>query len=163
METVIQTVKFYPYPSANTWSVLCVSNSASSLNILHTSESRCPAKFLTMTDSRDMRCAPFKQFSTVGHVQMVPSLCYWRCWDGAYLQPLWWSHRVRLRKWRSWNPIYLLTLTYFTGGWDGKKSTCNAGDMNLIPGLEDPLKKGVASHSNILAWRTPWTEEPGKL
>ena len=28
---------------------------------------------------------------------------------------------------------------------------------------EDPLKKGMATHSNILAWRIPWTEEPGGL
>ena len=30
-------------------------------------------------------------------------------------------------------------------------------------GQEDPLEKGMASHSNILTWRTPWTEEAGKL
>ena len=30
-------------------------------------------------------------------------------------------------------------------------------------GWEDPLEKGVANHSSILAWRIPWTEEPGKL
>ena len=30
-------------------------------------------------------------------------------------------------------------------------------------GQEDPLKKGMATHSSILAWRTPWTEEPGRL
>ena len=29
--------------------------------------------------------------------------------------------------------------------------------------LEDPLKKGLAIHSSILAWRIPWTEEPGGL
>ena len=28
-------------------------------------------------------------------------------------------------------------------------------------GWEDPLEKGMASHSSILAWRIPWTEEPG--
>ena len=28
---------------------------------------------------------------------------------------------------------------------------------------EDSLKKGVATHSNILAWRIPWTEEPSRL
>ena len=28
---------------------------------------------------------------------------------------------------------------------------------------EDPLEKGMAAHSNMLAWRIPWTEEPGKL
>ena len=30
-------------------------------------------------------------------------------------------------------------------------------------GWEDPLEKGMATHSNILAWRIPWTEEPGGL
>ena len=28
---------------------------------------------------------------------------------------------------------------------------------------EDPLEEGMATHSNILAWRIPWTEEPGQL
>ena len=30
-------------------------------------------------------------------------------------------------------------------------------------GWEDPLEKGKATHSSILAWRIPWTEEPGGL
>ena len=30
-------------------------------------------------------------------------------------------------------------------------------------GWEDPLEKGMATHSSILAWRVPWTEEPGRL
>ena len=30
-------------------------------------------------------------------------------------------------------------------------------------GWEDPLEKGMATHSSILAWRTPWTEKPGGL
>ena len=30
-------------------------------------------------------------------------------------------------------------------------------------GQEDPLEKGMATHSNILAWRIPWTEEPDGL
>ena len=33
----------------------------------------------------------------------------------------------------------------------------------LSQGWEDPLKKGMATHSSILAWRIPWTEEPGRL
>ena len=32
-----------------------------------------------------------------------------------------------------------------------------------ILGLEDPLKKGMATHSSILAWKISWTEEPGVL
>ena len=30
-------------------------------------------------------------------------------------------------------------------------------------GREDPLEKGMATHSSILAWRSPWTEDPGGL
>ena len=30
-------------------------------------------------------------------------------------------------------------------------------------GKNDPLEEGMATHSNILAWRIPWTEEPGEL
>ena len=33
----------------------------------------------------------------------------------------------------------------------------------LSLGWEDPLEKGVATHSSILAWRIPWTEESGRL
>ena len=38
-------------------------------------------------------------------------------------------------------------------------SLCNAGDLGSIPG-EDPLEKGKAAHSSILAWRIPWTYRP---
>ena len=38
------------------------------------------------------------------------------------------------------------------------------GDLDLIPlGWEDPLEKGMATHSSILAWRILWTEKPGGL
>ena len=47
-------------------------------------------------------------------------------------------------------------------GSGGKESTGNAGGMDSIPGQEDPLEKGMATHSNILAWRIPRTEEPGR-
>ena len=36
-------------------------------------------------------------------------------------------------------------------------------DTGLILGQEDPLEKVMATHSSILAWRIPWTEEPGGL
>ena len=51
----------------------------------------------------------------------------------------------------------------FTGGSDGKESACNAGDPGLIPGSGRSLEKGMATHSSILAWRIPWTEQPGGL
>jgi len=38
------------------------------------------------------------------------------------------------------------------------------GNIYLYSSLmEDPLEKGMATHSSILAWRIPWTEEPGGL
>ena len=48
------------------------------------------------------------------------------------------------------------------GGSGSKESICNAGDLGSILGWEDPLEKGVATHSSILSWRIPWTEEPGR-
>ena len=51
----------------------------------------------------------------------------------------------------------------FPGGSDSKEFACYAGDSIWSLGWEDPLKKGIASHSSILAWRMPWTEEPGGL
>ena len=44
-----------------------------------------------------------------------------------------------------------------------KESACTAGDVGLLPGWEDPLEEGMATHTSILAWRIPWTEEPGGL
>ena len=51
----------------------------------------------------------------------------------------------------------------FPGGLDGKESACNVGDSGSIPGQEDPLEKEMANRSNVLAWKIPWTEEPGRL
>ena len=39
----------------------------------------------------------------------------------------------------------------------------DTGDPSFIPGWEDPLEEEMATHSSILAWRIPWTEEPGRL
>ena len=49
------------------------------------------------------------------------------------------------------------------GASDGKESACNAGDRVWILGQEDPPEKEMATHSSILAWRIPWTEEPSGL
>ena len=51
----------------------------------------------------------------------------------------------------------------FPGVSDSKESACNAGDTGLIPGQEDSPERGMATHSNILAWRIPCTGEPGGL
>ena len=52
----------------------------------------------------------------------------------------------------------------------GKNLPTNVGDaqdVGLMPGLgsnpADPLEKGITTHFSILAWKIPWTEEPGGL
>ena len=43
-----------------------------------------------------------------------------------------------------------------------KNPPTNAGDLRSL-GWEDPWEEGTATHSSVLAWRIPWTEEPGGL
>ena len=48
----------------------------------------------------------------------------------------------------------------------GKNPPANAGDLRdlgSILGLGRSLEEGMATHSSILVWRIPWTEEPGGL
>ena len=49
------------------------------------------------------------------------------------------------------------------GGSEGKESASSTGDLGSILGSGISLENGMATHSNILAWRIPWTEEPGGL
>ena len=49
----------------------------------------------------------------------------------------------------------LLIFMAFPSGSDGKESACNAGDLGPILGQEDPLGKGMATHSSILALKIP--------
>ena len=44
-----------------------------------------------------------------------------------------------------------------------KNLPADAGDTGSISGQEDPLEEDMATHSRILAWRIPWTGEPGGL
>ena len=65
-----------------------------------------------------------------------------------------------------------LAIYCFTCGW-GSKGFQAAQTVKNLPamqetwvqslGWDDPLEKGMATHSSILAWRIPWTEEPGRL
>ena len=54
----------------------------------------------------------------------------------------------------------------FPGGSLVKNLTANARDVidvGSVVGWEDPLEEGMAARSSVLAWRVPWTEEPGGL
>ena len=45
----------------------------------------------------------------------------------------------------------------------GRESAGNAGAQVRVLGQEGPLENGMATHSSNLAWKIPWTEEPGGL
>ena len=51
----------------------------------------------------------------------------------------------------------------FPGGAVVKDLPANAGDVGSTPGQKDPLEKGMAARPSILVWRSPWTEDPGRL
>ena len=46
---------------------------------------------------------------------------------------------------------------------DSPANTGDARDESSIPGREDPLEEEMATHSSILGWKIPWTEEPDGL
>ena len=60
-----------------------------------------------------------------------------------------------------WSP--LPSSLGFPGNSTGKESTTMQKTSVRFMAQEDPLEKGTATHSSILAWRTPWTEEAGGL
>ena len=43
-----------------------------------------------------------------------------------------------------------------------KNPPANAGEVRDVGLIPDPLEEDMATHSNILAWEIPWTEEPGR-
>ena len=64
----------------------------------------------------------------------------------------------------SWkSPRNNIQLLLRSCGSDGKESVCSAGDLGSIPGSGRSLEGGNGNHFSILAWRIPWTEEPGWL
>ena len=70
------------------------------------------------------------------------------------------TQTLRLELWKSniWdtNKASLYGLLWCLSG---KESICSAREAGLILGSEDPLEKGMATHSSILAWEIPWTEK----
>ena len=57
----------------------------------------------------------------------------------------------------------LVWVPVLSAGSDGKESACNAEDLGSIPESGRSPEKEMVTYSNILAYKTPWTEEPGKL
>ena len=64
------------------------------------------------------------------------------------------------------SPLFPLCFTLirgFSGGSDGKESPAMQETWVRSLGQQDPLEKGMTTHSSILAWKIPWTEETGGL
>ena len=59
--------------------------------------------------------------------------------------------------------LYPYQLLGFLGGSEVKNLLANAGDAGSIPESGSFPRGGQDNHSSILAWRIPWTEEPGRL
>ena len=70
------------------------------------------------------------------------------------------KNKTRFLSWNSWQSS---RREGFPRGSDGKGSTWNAGDWVQSLDWEDPLEEDMATHSSVLAWRMPWTGEPGGL
>ena len=61
------------------------------------------------------------------------------------------------------NVLFIHSICISPGGSDGKASAYNVGDLVQSLGRQDLLEKEMVTHSSILAWKIPWTEEPGRL
>ena len=61
--------------------------------------------------------------------------------------------------WGDLNALHLLCTLFLLG----LPSACNAGDPGSIPRSGRSPIEGNGYHSSVLAWRIPWTEEPGRL
>ena len=77
--------------------------------------------------------------------------------SSAYLRLLLFLPEILIPACASSSPAFL------PGGSDGKVSVYNSGDPVQSLGWEDPLEKEMAIHSSTIAWKIPWTEEPGRL
>ena len=77
-------------------------------------------------------------------------------WKRIHLQCRrpWFNSWVGKTSWRR-DRLTIPVFMGFPGSLDGKEFTCNAVDLGLILGWEDPLEEGKATHSGILAWRIP--------
>ena len=81
-------------------------------------------------------------------------------WQSGGLSRLMWQVEVRTRTFSSTQLVYVFCLVHLR--------TCLSmqemkGKQVRSLGQEDPLEEGVATHSSILAWKIPLTEEPGRL
>ena len=90
-------------------------------------------------------------------------------WEQFYLWPITYAPSFSWSHLQGWPPLsyWCVTSLGFPGGASGEESACQCRwhkrcRFDLLS-REDPLEEGMATHSSILAWRIPFTEEPGRL
>ena len=96
-------------------------------------------------------CLSFSTFSTSYHLSHF-------CFPSVCTHPLTWGScsSTTLKDHNHWNPSHIVA--QMVKNPPAMQETC----VQSL-GWEDPLEKGTANYSSILAWRIPWTEEPSRL
>ena len=82
-----------------------------------------------------------------------------------FFLPVWWGGKKSNLYQIGYN-LHIYQLLIVPGDISGKEPACQCRsrrDQVGSLGWEDPLKEGMATHCNILAWEIPSTEEPGRL
>ena len=102
------------------------------------------------------------KLKSLSHVRLLATP-----WTAAYQAP----PSMGFSRQEYWSGVPLPSLILVKGKGHGislvsqtvKKLPAMQETWVLSLGWEDPLEKGMVTHSSILAWRIPWTEEPGRL
>ena len=117
---------------------------------------------MTVSRSASLRITQFFSFLSLSNIPLYICICIHSTADGHldcfHVLDIVNSAAVNIRV-----HVSVGIMAFSLGGSEFKTSACNAGDLGSILGWEDPLEKEMATHSSILAWRIPWTEEPGGL
>ena len=114
--------------------------------------------------------APDREKSMCKDPATEKSLGWWRRWKKGTVSE---QSQMRLQgpETRRWAAVMEATINYFyskcnkgipPGGWDGSLPAMQETGVQSL-GPEDTLKKEMATHSSLLVWEIPWTEEPGGL
>ena len=96
-----------------------------------------------------------------GLLSWVCFCCCWLIWNCLYKSDTWFYLKNQKTQ-QHWTQIPTLSSGTFPGGSEGKNLSVQKMWVQFL-GQEHPLEKEMVTHSSILAWRIPWTEEPGGL
>ena len=109
------------------------------------------------------KCHPMEHWTIVaGRSQRTP-ICRQKLVNTVFMLPL---PSTFVHTWTCWwRHMYMGIGTSLMAQWEKNPPAAQEPQKMRVwsLGQEDALEEGVATHSSILAWRIPWTEEPGRL